>query len=98
MYNPANEQVIMMIQTAYDFFTEYFLSTGITGYLGPMALVIFCFVLATKDKFLGVIGFVVECLFLANYFTLVEATPDYWWQIIILLLGVIMTCVPLSNR
>ncbi len=87
------------MQSAYDLLFELFLSTGITGYLGPLAIVIIGYMVAQKDKTLGVLWFVVECLFMAQYFALVEATPDYWWQIIILMIGGIAGCViPLMDR
>ena len=82
------------MQTAYDLLFELFLSTGIIGYLGPLAIVIIGFVVTKKDKTLGVLWFVVECLFIAQYFALLEATPDYWWQIIILLLGGVLVLIP----
>lgn len=87
------------MQGAYDLFSELFLSTGISGYLGPLALVIIGYMVMDKDKILGVLWFVVECLFLAQYFALLDATPDYWWQIFILLFGGLFTCVfPLWDR
>ena len=87
------------MQTAYELLYELFLSTGITGYLGPMAIVIIGYMVTKKDKTLGVLWFVVECLFMAQYFALLEATPDYWWQIIILMVGGISSCViPLMDR
>ena len=82
------------MQTAYDLLFELFLSTGMIGYLGPLAIVIIGYVVAKKDKALGVLWFVVECLFMAQYFALLEATPDYWWQIIILLLGGVLVLIP----
>ena len=88
-----------MMQGAYDLFTELFLSTGISGYLGPLALVMIGYVMANKDRVLGLLWFVVEWLFLAQYFELVEATPDYWWQIFIILFGGLFTLVyPLWNQ
>ena len=87
------------MQTAYDLLYELFLSTGITGYLGPLAIVIIGAMVAKKDKTLGVLWFAVECLFMAQYFALLDATPDYWWQIIILMIGGISGCViPLMDR
>ena len=82
------------MQTAYDILFELFLSTGIIGYLGPLAIVIIGYVVTKKDKTLGVLWFVVECLFIAQYFALLEATPAYWWQIIILLLGGVLVLIP----
>ncbi len=87
------------MQGAYDLFFELFLSTSISGYLGPLAMVMIGYLVMQKDKFLGVMWFVVECLFIAQYINLVSATPDYWWQIIILLFGGMFTCVyPLWDR
>lgn len=87
------------MQGAYDLFTELFLSTEISGYLGPLAIVILGYMVMKKDKILGILWFVVECLFMAQYFDLVSATPDYWWQIFILLFGGLFTCVyPLWDR
>jgi len=88
-----------MMQGAYDLFFELFLSTGISGYLGPLAIVMIGYVVMKRDKFLGVLWFVVECLFISQYLTLVSVTPDYWWQIFLLLIGGMMTCVyPLWDR
>ena len=87
------------MQTAYDLLFELFLSTGIIGYIGPLAIVVLGYVLATRDKGLGIIAFMVQCLFAAQYFALIEATPAYWWHVFIILLGGILTCVvPLMDR
>jgi len=87
------------MQSAYDLFFELFLSTGIIGYIGPLAIVVLGYVLAKKDKGLGIIAFMVQCLFAAQYFAFLEATPEYWWHIIIILVGGILTCVvPLMDR
>jgi hypothetical protein len=82
------------MQGAYDFFYELFLSTEISGYFGPLAIIIIGYFVAIKNKALGVLWFVVECLMMAQYFGLVEATPSYWWQIIILLLGCVVVLIP----
>ena len=82
-----------------NIFYQLFLSLEIWGYLGPLALVVIGYVLAKKDRSLGVIAFVVQCLFAAQYFALLEATPAYWWHVIIILLGGILACVvPLMDR
>ena len=78
---------------------ELFLSTGFVGYLGPLLLVVLGWFLVKKDKGLGVIAFIVESLFVAQYLALVETTPDYWWQILILIFGMLFTVVfPLWDR
>lgn len=85
--------------TGYDLFYELFLSEEPWGYLGIMGILIFGYVLAKKDKVLGLVWYIIEWLFLANYLSLVEATPFYWWHIIILLIGGFATCVfPLIDR
>ena len=70
---------------------QLFFSLDMWGYLGPIALVIGGYIVAKKDKSLGVLWFVVEALIIANYLTLVSATPDYWWHTFILLIGCILT-------
>jgi len=81
-----------------NIFFELFLSTNLWGYLGPIGLVIIGYVLSNKDKFLGVLWLVVESLIISHYLTLVEATPEYWWHIIILLLGVIQCAFQMMKR
>jgi len=69
------------------------------GYFGPIGVVLIGYIVAKKDRILGIVWFVVECLIIAQYLALVEATPDYWWQVFILLIGGISTCVfPAMNR
>ena len=78
---------------------ELFLSTDMIGYIGPLLLVFAGWFLVKKDKGLGVIAFIVESLFVAQYLALVGATPDYWWQILILIFGMLFTVVfPLWDR
>lgn len=80
-------------------FIDLFLSTEMIGYIGPLAIVVVGYILATKDKGLGLIAFIVQVLIAAQYFALLDATPDYWWHIIIILVGSILTCVvPLMDR
>jgi len=86
------------MQGAYDLFYELFLTLEISGYFGPLAIVIIGYFVLQKDKFLGVLWFVVECLIIAHYLALVEATPDYWWHIIILLLGAIQCAFMLMSK
>ena len=85
--------------SGYELFYELFLGPEPWGFFGPLGLVIFGYVLAKKDKALALIWFIVEWLFIANYLTLVSATPDYWWHIIIILFGGLFTLVyPLWDR
>lgn len=82
-----------------NIFYDLFFSANMWSYLGPMGLVVIGYFLVTKNKILGILWFVLECLFMAQYFTLVPANPDYWWHIFILLLGGLFTCVyPLWDR
>jgi len=82
----------------YELFYYLFLSLDLWGYLGPLGLVLAGYALSQKDRMLGLVWFMVECLFIANYFTLIEATPDYWWHILIILLGGIIVLVPALMR
>lgn len=68
-------------------FYQLFLSLEMWGYIGPLALVIGGYFIVKKDRFLGVLWFVVESLVIANYMVLVSETPEYWWHIFILLTG-----------
>lgn len=78
---------------------ELFLSTEMWGYLGPIAMVMIGYYVARRDRILGVLWFVFECLFIAHYLSLVDATPAYWWHTIILLFGGLLTCIyPLWDR
>lgn len=87
-----------MIQS-FNIFYELFLSLQMWGYTGPMLLVIIGYFLSKKNTVLGILWFVVECLFIAQYLTLVAATPQYWWHIFLLLFGGLATCAyPLWDR
>lgn len=82
-----------------NIFYDLFMSANMWGYLGPMALVIIGYFLVRKDAVLGVLWFIVECLFVYHYTTLLAAHPAYWWQIFILLFGGLLTVVfPLWDR
>jgi len=53
-------EIISEIKFAMDdisIFSELFLSLDMWGYLGPMAMIVIGYVLAKKEKFLGVFGF-----------------------------------------
>ena len=78
-------------------FYQLFFSANMWGYLGPIALVISGYIVTKKDKSLGIFMFIVECLVMAQYLTLVEANPNYWWHIIILLLGIIQCTIQLGG-
>lgn len=87
------------MQEAYDFFYELFLSDSFLSLFGPFAVIMIGYFLVKKSAVLGVFWFVVECLMIAQYLDLVNETPDYWWQVILLLLGGLATCVfPLIDR
>ena len=81
-----------------NWFNELFLSTELWGYFGPLGLVVIGYLLTKKDKPLGIFMFIVDCLVISHYLTLVDATPDYWWHIFILLLGVILCIVQMTKR
>jgi len=73
--------------------SSYFLSTEIGGLIGPFALLIVGFYLMSNKKYrpLGGIWLILEFVVLAQYFTLLESDVGYWWHIIILSLGVVVS-------
>ena len=75
-----------------NIFEEMFLSTDIWGWFGPLAIIVVSFLILTNRKLkpLGILFIILEFLTISIYFDLVEATPWYWWNIIILLLGIII--------
>ena len=77
---------------------DFFLNTDMLGYLGPLALVVGGFIITKKEKGLGIFFIIVDSLVIAQYLALLVATPDYWWQVIILLLGVITCTIQLIDR
>ena len=81
------------MQSAYDFFYELFLTTEITSLFGPFALVILGYFIVKKYGILGIFYFIVESLFIAHYLNLVDATPFYWWHILILIFGSVFFCI-----
>ncbi len=68
------------------------------GYLGPVGLVVIGFLLTKKEKALGIFMIIVDSLVISHYFALVDATPEYWWHVIILILGVIQCTIQMMNR
>jgi len=82
-----------MLMQEINILQELFLSTEIWGYLGPFLLVYIGYLLSKKDRFLTILWFVVEMLFVATYLNLVDATPIYWWHIFILMFGGLATCI-----
>ena len=82
-----------------NWFSELFLSTNIWGWFGPIGLIVISFVilLDNKKKPLGIFFIIIEMLITSHYLSLVEATPWYWWNIIIMILGII-TCIGQMTR
>ena len=81
-----------------NIFYQLFLSTELWGYFGPVGLVVIGFLLTKKEKALGIFMIIVESLLIAQYLALIEATPEYWWHVIILLLGVVQCAIVLIDR
>ena len=71
-----------------NIFEELFMSTEIWGYFGPLGLVVLGYFLIKREKPLGIFILIVDSLVIWHYLALVDATPFYWWHIIILVLGV----------
>lgn len=73
--------------------SAYFLSTEIGGLVGPFALLIVGFTLMTNKKYkpLGGLWLIVELVVISQYFTLLDSDVAYWWHIIIMSLGVVVS-------
>ena len=73
--------------------SSYFLSTNLGGLIGPFAVLIVGFYLMSEKKYrpLGGLWIILEFVMLSQYFTLLETNVLYWWHIIILSLGVILS-------
>lgn len=81
-----------------NIFEELFLSTEIWGYFGPIALITAGLLLTKKDRSLGVLMFLIDCLCAYQYSVLLLTTPAYWWHFLIVLFGGILTLVPALMR
>ena len=75
-----------------------FFSTDIGGYFGPILLIAAGIYLGKRDKILGTLFIIVEMLCIYQYAKLLSSTPDYWWQIVILLLGVIVSTFRIMTK
>jgi len=73
--------------------SPYFLSTDIGGLIGPFAVLIIGFALMSNKKYkaLGGLWVILEFVMLAQYFSLLALDVAYWWHIIILSLGVVLS-------
>lgn len=73
---------------------ELFLTTGIWGLFGTFAVIFIGYFLAKKtDRPIALLWFIVESVITAKYLELVSETPDYWLNIILLLLGSVFLCL-----
>ena len=77
---------------------DFFLNTDMLGYIGPLALVVGGILITKKEKSLGIFFIIVDSLVIAQYLALLGATPEYWWNIIILIFGVIQCSILLIDR
>ena len=97
--NEGTELTIFeVIDVTENIFELLFLSTEMWGYLGPVGLVVIGFLLTKKERSLGIFMIIVDSLIIAQYLALIEATPEYWWHVIILLLGVVQCAIVLIDR
>ena len=80
--------------------SDIFLSTEVWGLIGPFAIVAVGFVITANRKYrgLGIFWVIVEMVMIAQYFNLVSAIPFYWWNIILLILGVLATGAQMAGR
>lgn len=84
-----------------NWFNEIFYNpTEIFGYFGVLLIIFLGAYFANKKDFkpLTAIWLIFELLALANYLELVEATPSYWWHVVILLFGGILQLALLYDK
>ena len=81
-----------------NIFEELFLTTDMWGLFGPLGLVVISYFMIKKARPLGIFFIIVDSVILAQYFTLVEATPFYWWQSFILIMGVIQCMLQMISK
>ena len=106
--NPANiitliiHEAIQIIELLGEFeemniFFELFLSTGIWGLFGPLALVVAGFFITQKEKGLGILFIIVDSIIVYQYLAL----PNYelyLWHVIILILGIMQCTFQLFSK
>lgn len=100
IYEVINVYGAIPILTSYrpSVFYDLFLSLEMWGYFGPLALVLIGYFVTKKEKGLGIFFIIVDSLIIYMYLALVEVTPQYWWHIFILILGVIQCTFRLVGR
>jgi len=71
-----------------------FYAENIGGYVGPLIIVGLSVIILSNRKYkpLGIFFLLAEMILLSIYATAVGATPWYWWNIWILVLGM-LTCL-----
>lgn len=80
--------------------SDLFLSTEIWGLFGVFAMIAFGMVVLTNKRYkpVGGLWIIIELITLAKYFAMVSTTPFYWWDIIILILGVFVSAFQMASR
>lgn len=81
-----------------NIFEELFLSLEIWGYFGVLSLVVIGYLLIQKEKGLGIFMIIVDSLVASRYLELVAETPDYWWHIFILILGIVVCAFQMIGK
>ena len=78
---------------------ELFLSTDLWGWFGPIILISITFIVLSnkKTKPLGILFMILQMLVTYTYVSLVDATPWYWWNIIIMIVGMLL-CLGQMSR
>jgi len=78
---------------------EIFLNpSDLWGWFGPLALVAIGYVVTMKYKGLGIFFIIVESLVAFTYLDLVTVTPWYWWNIYIMIFGVLSCMIAMIYK
>jgi len=75
-----------------NWFTEIFYATDIQGWFGPLAIIGVSLIVLSDRKLkpMGILFVIVEFLITSQYLKLINETPWYWWNVILMVLGMIL--------
>lgn len=76
-----------------NYLSELFYSPEVWGYLGPLAFISLGYFVARKNKFIGLLWYLVCLLIASTYFTMLEATPNYIWNALVMIFGGGAACI-----
>lgn len=76
-----------------NYLSELFYSQEVWGYIGPLAFVSLGYFVAKKNKFLGLLWYLVCLVIGFSYLGLTDTTPNFIWNAIIIIFGGGAACI-----